>query len=293
MTVRALLTRLFLQEDINFLLSNRIPRLALTRFMGWFSRIELPWVRDLSLAAWRRIADLDLHEAKQTSFRSLHDCFVRELKEGARPVNDDPSILVSPCDAIIGAHGRVEDTRLYQTKGFPYTLVDLLGEPALVDACGDACYVTLRITSSMYHRFHAPHDARIEQVNYISGDTWNVNPIALRRIERLFCRNERAALRMRLEPSGETIVLVAVAAVLVASVRLHCLDARLHLRYRGPNRIACDARYARGDELGWFEHGSTIILLAPGAYGLCAPLAEGTRIRMGEALLRRFGAEEQ
>ena len=88
----------------------------------------------------------------------------------------------------------------------------------------------------MYHRFHAPHDCRIEKVIYISGDTWNVNPIALKRIERLFCKNERAVVPVTLAAGGERVTLVAVAAILVASIRLNFLDALLNLRHRGPQR---------------------------------------------------------
>ena len=93
-------------------------------------------------------------------------------------------VLTSPCDAIVGACGTVAGTELLQAKGFPYTLHDLLADPALVEAYRGGTYVTLRLTSSMYHRFHAPHDGTVERVTYISGDTWNVNPIALRRVER-------------------------------------------------------------------------------------------------------------
>ena len=274
------------REDLNFLLTNRIPRHALTLFMGWFSRIEQPLVRDLSLSLWRRFADLRLEEARQQHFRSLHDCFTRELKPGARPVNPDPALLVSPCDAIVGACGRVEDGQLIQAKGFPYALRDLLGDTALIDGFRNATYVTLRITSSMYHRFHAPHDCRVEQVTYFSGDTWNVNPIALQRVEKLFCRNERALLRTRLEAGGCQVLLVPVAAVLVASIRLHFLDVLLHLRYRGPNVIDCDAHYAKGEEMGWFQHGSTILVFAPSGFELCGNVTQGSMIRMGEPLLR-------
>ena len=195
MTVRGLIARFTQQEDLNFLLTNRIPRAALTRFMGWFSKIEHPLVRDLSIACWRLFSDLDLTEAKKTEFKSLHDCFTRELRPGLRPVDPDPAVVVSPCDAIIGAFGRIADTELFQIKGAPYSLLDLLGDPALVERHRNGRYVTLRLTSSMYHRFHAPHDATIERVTYIPGDTWNVNPIALKRVERLFCKNERAVLR--------------------------------------------------------------------------------------------------
>jgi phosphatidylserine decarboxylase len=146
--------------------------------------------------------------------------------------------------------------------------------------------VTLRLTSSMYHRFHAPCDAHLAHVTYISGDTWNVNPIALKRVERLFCRNERAVLQLR-QPDGGLLVLVPVAAILVASMRLHALDVPLNLRYRGPNQLPCSAHYQQGEEMGWFEHGSTILVLTPPGLEPVPGLADGLRLRMGQALLQR------
>jgi phosphatidylserine decarboxylase len=285
MTVRGLISALTQQEDLNFLLTNRIPRAALTRFMGWFSKIENPIVRNASIACWRMFSDLDLSEAKKSKFRSLHDCFTRELKPGLRTPDDDPSIVVSPSDAIIGAHGAIADTELFQIKGAFYSLLDLLGDPALVDAHRNGRFITLRLTSSMYHRFHAPHDCRIERVTFISGDTWNVNPIALKRIERLFCKNERAVIQTRLA-SGEALTLVPVAAILVASIRLHFLDIVLNARTRGPSVLPCDAMVRKGDELGYFEHGSTIIVLAPDGFEFCANVSEGARISAGQPLMR-------
>jgi phosphatidylserine decarboxylase len=286
MTVRSQLLRVLAQEDINFLLTNRIPRRWATQFIGWFSRIEQPLIRDLSIGVWRLFADLDLREAKNTQFRSMHDCFTRALKEGARPIDGRTDILVSPCDAIVGACGAIAGTDLYQAKGFPYALEDLLCDPGLVDAHRNGRYVTLRLTSSMYHRFHAPHDCRVERVVYVSGDTWNVNPIALKRIERLFCKNERAIVQTKLRPGGQAVTLVAVAAILVASIRLHCLDAVLSLQHRGPNVFDCDAEFAKGEELGWFEHGSTIIVFARENFALCDNVREGATIRVGEPLMR-------
>jgi phosphatidylserine decarboxylase len=286
MTLRSHITRVFEQEDVNFLLTNRIPRRLATQFVGWFSKIEQPGIRDLSIGLWRFFSDLDLSEAKKSHFRSMHDCFIRELKDGARPVEHDPKILVSPCDAIIGAFGAVADTKLYQIKGFPYELDDLMRDRDMVDAHRNARYVTLRLKSSMYHRFHAPHDCRIEQVTYISGDTWNVNPIALRRVERLFCKNERVLLKTTLNATGHPVTLVPVAAILVAGIRLHFLDILLNLQHHGPNVIACDARFRKGEEMGWFEHGSTIIVFAHQDLRLCDNIKEGATIRMGEPLMR-------
>jgi phosphatidylserine decarboxylase len=286
MTVRSQLLRLVSSEDINFLLTNRIPRRLATRFVGWLSQIEQPMVRDVSIALWRFFSDVDLKDAKKKQFSSMHDCFTRELKEGARPVDSRPEILTSPCDAIVGACGRIAGTQLYQAKGFPYTLQDLLSDPELVETYRDGHYVTLRLTAGMYHRFHAPHDCRVVKVIYVSGDTWNVNPIALKRVEKLFCKNERAVLRTVLAPTGDKVTIVLVAAVLVASIRLHFLDVLLGLKHRGPNVFDCNADFIKGQELGWFQHGSTAIVFAPKHFSLCDDVGEGAMVRVGHPLMQ-------
>lgn len=286
MTIRSVIARVFQQEDLNFLLTNRIPRRLATQFIGWFSQIEQPFVRDLSIGIWRLFSDLDLSEAKKTQFASMHDCFIRELKEGARPIDADATVLVSPCDAIVGASGAIAGVELMQIKGFPYTLQDLLGDMDLVDLYRNGRYVTLRLTSSMYHHFHAPHDCRVERVTYISGDTWNVNPIALKRVEKLFCKNERALLQTRLAASGDIITLAPVAAILVASIRLPFLGVEFDRKRRGRVAYPCDAAFRKGEKMGWFQHGSTIIVFAPDGFTLCENVQEGASIRVGQRLMR-------
>jgi phosphatidylserine decarboxylase len=273
------------QEDLNFLLTNRIPRRFATVFIGWFSRIENPLVCRTSLSVWRFFApDLDLSDASRTNFRSMHECFVRELRPGARAIDPRPELLVSPCDALVGAHGTIEDGLVLQAKGMPYLLSELLGSTG--DAarhCGGR-FVTLRLKSSFYHRFHAPCRGRIRGVRYISGDTWNVNPIALERIERLFCRNERAVLHVELTDPGQRLTLVPVAAILVASLKLHCLEGPLDLRSRGANELDCHHAFERGAELGYFQHGSTIIVLASGGFEFAPGIRTGALVRVGEPL---------
>jgi phosphatidylserine decarboxylase len=285
--------RFLQQEDLNFLLTNRIPRIALTRAVGRFSKIRSPWLARASIAVWRLFTDLDLSDARRPRFDSLHDCFTRELVDGARPVHADPQVVTSPSDAIVGACGSAEGATVFQAKGFPYSMRELFGPSQDTTPFEGGRYVTLRLTSAMYHRFHAPHDAMLDHVTYLSGDTWNVNPIALARVERLFCRNERAVLRLTLAAGGQPIALVAVAAVLVASIRLHALDVLLHLRWKGPNEMPCRSAVAKGEELGWFEHGSTLIVFAPQGFDLAEGIAPGTRLRMGQPLLRmRAGPSE-
>ena len=293
MSIKKTIQNLLSQEDLNFLLTNRIPRNTLTRFIGWFSQIENPLIAYTSIKIWQFFSALDLTEAKDTHFKSMHACFTRELKPNARPINQDPNTLNSPCDALVGAFGQVKDGEVFQAKGFPYTIKDLIPIPSLVMEYEGCDYVTLRLTSSMYHRFHAPSSMRMKKVTYISGDTWNVNPIALKRVERLFCKNERAVLECELTDqnglgTGATLTMVPVAAILVASIRLHCLNLLLHLKYQGPNTIECDVQFNRGEEIGWFQHGATIIVFAPSNYRLLANLKLGDAIRMGEPLFRKL-----
>ena len=277
--------RLTFAERLNFLLTNRLPRRWLTLFMGRFSKVENPLVRSASIAVWRTFADdLRLHEAEKRHFSSMHDCFTRRLRDGARAIDPRPEVLASPCDAVIGEFGDLAGVQAIQAKGFPYGIDELLGADELVKRYRSGKFITLRLKSSMYHRFHAPCDGRIGPLTYISGDTWNVNPIALKRIERLFCKNERVVIPVN-AASGAQVVLVVVAAILVASVRVHGLEDALNLRYAGPNRVPFERDVSKGQELGYFEHGSTIVLLAPAGLTFDPALETGQIIRMGSALL--------
>jgi phosphatidylserine decarboxylase len=287
MTIKQMLRSVGAQEDLNFLLTNRIPRVALTRFMGWFSTLRHPWVSRPSIAVWQLFSDLNLHEARDTRFASLHDAFIRELKPGARVVDPRDDVMTSPSDAIVGAHGIIKGGRLFQAKGFSYSLEELVGSVQEAQTWQGAYFVTLRLTAGMYHRFHAPSPSTLSKVRYISGDTWNVNPIALKRVERLFCKNERACLRLDPEGGGTPIGIVAVAAILVASIRLHAIPDTLNTRFKGRRDYDCAQRYAKGDEMGWFHHGSTLILLVPPDYEPLPDWQEGSRIQMGHALFRR------
>jgi phosphatidylserine decarboxylase len=284
MRIRATIMKIVHQEDLNFLLTNRIPRRLVTRLMGRFSKIEQPLIRDASIATWRFFSGLDLSDAKETRFRSMHDCFTRQLKDGARPIDMNPALLVSPCDAIVGASGTVEGDQVFQIKGLPYSLSDLVVDHEHAESFRNGCYITLRLTSSMYHRFHAPYDCSVSSITHVPGDTWNVNPIALKRVERLFCKNERAVIRTRLV-AGHAVTLVPVAAILVAGIRLRFLDQMSRSSGRERRTYRCEASFQKGEEMGWFEHGSTIIVLAPRGFMLCAGVAEGGTIRVGKPLM--------
>jgi phosphatidylserine decarboxylase len=274
------------QEQLNFLITNRIPRRWLTQFMGWYSAIENPILTKASIAIWQLFSeDLRLEDAKKQNFKSLQECFTRELKKGLRPVDSDKNLVTSPCDAIVGSCGDIEGTRVFQAKGFPYELSDLIPDFHLNNKYRNGKFITLRLKASMYHRFHAPIDCSVQKVNYISGDTWNVNPVALKRVENLFCKNERAVIELKTDDPDSSITLVPVAAILVACMKFNFLPKPLNIKYKGPNYIHCNARFKKGDEMGYFQHGSTIILFATANYEFCEGIENGQRVNMGQALM--------
>lgn len=275
-----------LGDRVNFVLTNCLPRRWLTLAMGRFSKVRSRALARFSIGTWKLfVDDLRLEEAEKSEFESLQDCFTRRLKPGARPVDESPHVLTSPCDAVIGAFGELAGLEAIQAKGSPYSIQDLLGDATLAERYRDGRFVTLRLKSSMYHRFHAPLDASLASVNYISGDVWNVNPPTLRIVDRLFCKNERVVFDLKPTDGPGHLTLVAVAAILVASVHIHGLPYPLDLRYRGANRIGLERRYEKGEEMGYFQHGSTIVALFSRDFEFGPGLASGDIIRMGQPLL--------
>lgn len=281
--LQALVDLIAANDALNFQLTNRIPRRLASRFAGWFSTIEQPLVAALSIRALQLFAgDLRLDEAKRAQFRSLRDCFTRELRPGARPIDADPRVLVSPCDGIVVACGRISDTTLIQAKGHTYTLEELLGDADLVERHRNGSYATIRLTAAMYHRFHAPCDAELDEVRVIAGDAWNVNPATLARVPRVYCRNARAVIPMRASGADLAITLVPVGAVLVSSIRLSFAgDAALV-----PGVVNCRVSLVKGEEMGYFQHGSTIVALAAPGVGLSEHISEGALLRVGRPLWR-------
>jgi phosphatidylserine decarboxylase len=283
-----LLRRIAGQDTLNYVITNRIPRRFATALAGWIARIENRWFTRVGIAVWEAFSgSLALEEAASTDFASLGAVFTRRLKDGARVVDTSPDVLTSPCDAIVGACGIVEDGMAIQAKGSQYPIEDLLLDDSLIERHRGARFITLRLRSNMYHRFHAPCDGRVRSTLWIAGETWNVNPPALRRIDQLFCKNERVVIDLESRDPDCAITLVAVAAILVASVHLEFLPAPPRISRGRLARFPCDTAVRKGQELGHFRNGSTILLFASHGFDACAPLTEGAVVRVGQPLLRR------
>lgn len=274
-------------ETLNFLITNRIPRAASTRLMGKLSRVRNPFFTRIALKIWKTFSEnIRLDEATTQEFATLHDCFTRQLKAEARPVANAVDAITSPCDAIVGAHGNIQDLEVLQVKGLPYQLSELVHDSIDLEKYRNGRFVTLRIKSSMYHHMHAPASCSTENIHYISGDTWNVNPATLKRVDKLFCRNDRAVIELDLNQHPGHITLIPVAAILVASMRFKGLEYPLNLQYRGPNTLPYENTFDKGERLGNFEHGSTIVMLTSKDFSFLPGIKEGQRINMGEALMQ-------
>ena len=139
------------RDQLTFLFTNYLPRRTANRLMRRFSRLRWPWLARATIALWQRLDPrLDLSDARLRphEFASLHDCFVRELAPGARPVEGDPKVAVSPCDGVVVSHGPVRDRQLFQIKGSPYRLTVLVPDSTLAERFADGSFVTLRLRPS-------------------------------------------------------------------------------------------------------------------------------------------------
>jgi phosphatidylserine decarboxylase len=276
-------------------LLHALPKNAISRAMGWLASRRLPGpLQRFELALFVRLAGVDASELARPldEFDSLQQFFTRALAPGARPIAGGEDVLVSPCDGAWGAAGRIEGGTLLQVKGRPYRVADLLGAQALASACEGGQFATLYLSPRDYHRFHTPAAGRITRILYRPGALWPVNAIGLLGIDGIFARNERIVAWLEVAGEGAGLAMVAVGATMVGSVRL-AFDA---LRTNCPGAVAEDRelgatgpKFARGEQWGHFEFGSTIVLLIPpGLYDL-DPKPVGTPLRLGQAIGRRIG----
>ena len=176
-----------------------------------------------------------------------------------------------------------------QIKGMPYSVGSLLKRKDLAKEFEGGHFLTIRLTAGMYHRFHAPMNMRITRVIHIQGDSWNVNPPSLKRVPALFCRNTRAILEcegFRDEHTSFRFLIVAVGAILVSSIRLHGLNETLSLKNRVDSEWTGNWYAEKGQELGWFEQGSTLVLLTPNQMNRLDCVETGTPLKMGQPLFR-------
>lgn len=273
-----------------------LPQKYMSHVAGVLMSTNLPQpVARRAVKAFFSLYRVNFDEVREPleTFPSLQSFFVRELKDGARPIDATPEAFVSPCDGAWGASGVVEQGMALQVKGRPYSVGALLGDDALGAKFDGGTFATLYLSPRDYHRFHAPCGGDVVEARHIPGALWPVNNAGIAHVDGLFAKNERIVAMVRPDPVVSThpdarLAMIAVGATMVGKVHVD-FDAELstnvkkakggqHKIYDPPKRIE------KGAQWGRFEFGSTIVLVAtPGWLALQGqpagtPLVLGTRI---------------
>jgi len=246
-------------------------------------------LRPLAYRAFARAVGANLEETELAldEYASFGEFFARRLRDGARAIDPGRHSIISPCDGVVAAGGIVEQGTMVQAKGRNYPLAELLASDALAAKLEGGAYVTIYLSPRDYHRVHAPCAGRIQAYGYVPGALWPVNPKVVARRDGVFSRNERVVIELNCPELGD-VALVMVGAAGVGNIVLHGRGAQelssAALRRVGErHRMELDVPVARGDELGAFRLGSTVILVF-GRDRARLGLSEGQVVSFGEAI---------
>jgi len=258
--------------------------------MHWFMQVETSWIKNTSIKLLTKLYKINISEADNEDLESyphFNAFFTRALKAEARPIDDDPQNWCSPVDGVISQSHPINGNQLIQAKCHDYTLEALLG--------GDICYAqnfingdaaVIYLSPKDYHRIHMPTDGQLLSMTYVPGYLFAVNPATVRSIPGLFARNERLIIRFS-NDHGD-FCLIMVGAIFVGSMET-VWEGKITPEY-GPTIRHWDYQsdnlhFQKGQELGRFNMGSTVVLLAPAEKipGL-GKIAQNTPIKMGAML---------
>ena len=258
-----------------------LPQHALTRWMGWLAGSETVWIKDTFIRVFSALYGVDLTDAARSNradYRSFNDFFTRTLKPGARPFPADDRAIACPADGTVSQSGRIESGRLLQAKGVRYSLDSLAGD--LGDGFDGGSFVTVYLAPYNYHRAHAPCAGKLTAARAVPGALFSVNAGTEASVADLFCRNERLVCRLR-TPYGDLLV-VLVGAMIVGSIATPWPGPVSP--YRAIETHEPNVLFAKGDELGRFFLGSTVILCAPPGTARLSSLSPGQGVSVGEAI---------
>ncbi len=244
-----------------------LPHHLLSRLVHAFMRIRFAPVKNSQIGLISSLVGVDWSEAKRqgaSDYSCFNDFFTRELADGARPVDPDPKTLVSPCDGKISQCGRITTDRIVQAKGHHYTIRSLLAsDPSALDF-NNGFFHTIYLSPKDYHRVHMPFSGRLQRMIHVPGRLFSVAPYTVRQVPGLFTRNERVVSLF--DTSHGPMAVVLVGAMLVSSMETVWSGVVTPPRGRKITRgdwSRRDIRLEKGEELGRFNMGSTVILLLP------------------------------
>ena len=268
-----------------------MPQLYLTQLAGWFAQQKWGAVTHFVIKVFAKKYNVDMSEAKKENFsdyESFNQFFIRELKDDARKINENPTALCLPADGRVSQIGHIDDERLLQAKGHFFSLSDLLaGDEELVDTFKNGEFATIYLSPRDYHRVHMPCDATLRKMIYVPGDLFSVNPFLAEHVPNLFARNERVICVF--DTAFGPMAQILVGATITASMSTVWAGVINPPRtgevkvwtYQGDNAI----KLTKGQEMGAFQLGSTVINLFPAnSVTLAEHLEVDVPVRMGEIL---------
>lgn len=262
-----------------------LPQHALSRCLGTFAASENRAVKRVLINAFKSAYRIDMTEFEGDSaedYASFNGFFARRLHPDSRPMPDDPGLVVSPADGTVSQVGAITAGRLMQAKGREYSVTELLGDAGFAAGLDNGSFVTIYLAPHNYHRFHAPYAGRLLETIEIPGRLFSLNGVTERHVDRLFARNERLVLRI--EAAFGEYAMVLVGAMVVASIRVTWPGPRSPYRRRA-SRSPQGVVFERGDEVGAFLLGSTVIVLFPGgAVDLADAIGPGSPVRVGTTI---------
>lgn len=275
-----------------------LPKKALTELAGWAASRRGGWLTRsvIDLFVWYYKVDMSEAVKKETSaYPSFNDFFVRPLKEGARPIDNDPNLLIQPADGAVSQAGRIEENQIFQAKGHQYSLEALLaGDERRAADFYNGQFVTTYLAPRDYHRVHMPCNGILREMVYVPGDLYSVNPLTARNIPNLFARNERVICYF--DTDFGPMVQILVGATIVGSIETVWAGTITPPREGVIKRWhypAAETEGAvvllKGDEMGRFKLGSTVInLFAKNKVMLSESLEAEAKTRLGQPLASIF-----
>ena len=269
-----------------------IPQHLLSRLVGWFAQSEYPLIKNTFIKWFAKRYDVNMQEALNEdleSYKSFNEFFTRPLKDGARPIAEGDNTLVSPADGAVSQLGKIELGRVFQAKGRDYSVAELLGgdaDRAAPFVNGD--FMTVYLSPKDYHRVHMPFAGTLKETVYVPGDLFSVNPATTENVDALFARNERMVCIFETEFGPMAMVLVG--AMIVAGIETVWSGQVTPLpkeaqaqQYNGEDIVL-----AKGEEMGRFKLGSTVVMCFPeNAIEFAESLKAESELRMGQELAER------
>ncbi len=274
------------------LLQHLVPQHLLSRLVGYLADSEVGWIKNSFIGLFNRHFKLNMAEAlveDPKSYASFNAFFTRALKPDARPIDPDPSRLVCPADGAVSQLGSIDHGRIFQAKGHSYSLTTLLGgDPAVAEPFVNGRFATIYLSPRDYHRVHMPLEGRLREMIYVPGDLFSVNDSTTREVTDLFARNERLVALFD-TPAGP-MAMVLVGAMIVAGIETVWAGqvAPQPRTVQRTSYVASDPDplvLAKGEEMGRFKLGSTVILLfGDDAINWQQQYSAGSVTRLGEPL---------